>query len=120
MLSAVLGRADLEPDAAGGHGLVLTAVRTEDTVGVRGEDVEHVIDIVRTASEADVAVVLKQLAPEEWTVSLRSAGRVDVGRVAIGLGGGGHVLAAGLTTSGTEDEVAERIRRAVADVAVSS
>ena len=36
---------------------------------------------------------------------MRSKGAVDVSRVAVALGGGGHRLAAGFTGRGTVDEV---------------
>ena len=74
---------------------------------------EGLIDAVRVAEEADVACVLKQVAPTEWTVSLRSKGAVDVADVAVGLGGGGHRLAAGFTAHGALDEVVALIRAAL-------
>ena len=43
-------------------------------------------------------------------MSLRSKGAVDVSRVAVALGGGGHRLAAGFTGHGTVDEVVGAIR----------
>src|SRR5207248_234030 len=61
----------------------------------------------------DLACVLKQVAPTEWTVSLRSKGAVDVADVAVGLGGGGHRLAAGFTAHGALDEVVALIRAAL-------
>ncbi|HEX2130178.1 MAG TPA: DHH family phosphoesterase, partial [Actinophytocola sp.] len=94
MLGAVLGRARLEPEAAGGLGLVHTAVRLDDQAGVRIEEVESVVDIVRTTAEAEVAAVLKQSGPSTWVGSLRAAGAVDVRAVAAHFGGGGHTLAA--------------------------
>ena len=66
---------------------------------------EALIDSVRCTAEADVSCVVKQVAPREWAVSLRSKGAVDVSRVAVALGGGGHRLAAGFTAYGTVDEV---------------
>ena len=59
-----------------------------------------------------MSVVVKQLGDREWAVSLRSKGAVDVSRVAVALGGGGHRLAAGFTeaiwpgTGGTDLEPA--------------
>ena len=38
------------------------------------------VDILRTAAEAEVAAVLKQVGPARWTVSLRARGRVGRGR----------------------------------------
>nr|WP_324189480.1 bifunctional oligoribonuclease/PAP phosphatase NrnA [Nocardia otitidiscaviarum] len=113
MLSKVLGSARLEPAAAGGAGLVYAFVRRDDTAGVRSEEVESVVDIVRTTAEAEIAAVFKEsrTTPDLWTVSLRSHARpdgtpgVDVARIATTLGGGGHRYAAGYTTSGTPDQL---------------
>jgi bifunctional oligoribonuclease and PAP phosphatase NrnA len=115
MLAAVLGRAVLEPDAVGGRGLVHTAVLLEDQAGVRVEEVESVVDVLRTTAEAEVAAVLKQKGPATWTGSLRAAGAVDVRSTALVFGGGGHRLAAGFTAHGELDEVVERLREALRD-----
>jgi bifunctional oligoribonuclease and PAP phosphatase NrnA len=45
-----------------------------------------------------VAAVLKQQPEGGYKVSLRSKGATDVGRLATGLGGGGHKYAAGYST----------------------
>ena len=55
-----------------------------------------------------MSCVVKQVAAGEWAVSLRSKGAVDVSRVAVGLGGGGHRFAAGFTGRGTVEEVSTR------------
>jgi phosphoesterase RecJ-like protein len=115
MLSAVLGRARLEPESAGGFGLVHTAVRLSDLDGVGLEEVESVVDILRTTVEAEVAAVLKEVAPGRWSGSLRAVGKVDVCAAAARLGGGGHRLAAGFTGSGSEEEIVAALRSAVAD-----
>lgn len=105
MLSAVLGTARLVPDAVGGRGLVHALVRNADTAGMGAEEIESVIDIVRTTAQAEVASVLKEIRPGEWSVSLRSKSAVDVSEVAGELGGGGHRFASGYTAFGTADEV---------------
>ena len=110
MLARVLGRAVLEPEAAEGHGLVHTSVTLGDMAGVRVEEVESVVDVLRTATEAEVALVLKESEPGVWTGSLRAKSAVDVRMVAVGLGGGGHRLAAGFTAHGTAEEVTDRVR----------
>jgi bifunctional oligoribonuclease and PAP phosphatase NrnA len=113
MLSAVLRRACLEPAAARGLGLVHTAVRVSDAVALRTEEVESVIDLVRTAAEAEVAAVLKEVGPGRWSVSLRAKQHLDVGVAATILGGGGHRLASGFTATGTADEVLAGLRSAL-------
>ncbi|MGK5678667.1 DHH family phosphoesterase [Actinoplanes sp. URMC 104] len=108
----VLGRALLDPAAAGGRGLVWTYATTADLErhGQRPYVLDSLIDPVRGVAEADVAVLVKELVPGEWAVSLRSKGGVDVSAVATALGGGGHRLAAGFTAYGTPDDVIAEIR----------
>ncbi|GAA5172215.1 MULTISPECIES: DHH family phosphoesterase [Amycolatopsis] len=114
MLSAALGTARLEPEAAQGYGLVSAFVTLEAAAGVRLEEVEGVVDVVRGVREAEVAAVFKQQAPDEWTVSLRAVGKIDVSVAARTLGGGGHRLAAGCTVHGSADEVLTAVRNALA------
>lgn len=113
MLGEVLGRARLEPGAAGGRGLVHTVVRSGDAAEVGFEEVESVVDIVRTTAEAEVAAVIKEQEPGRWTVSLRSRGRIDVAEVAVALGGGGHRGAAGYGACGDYDTVLTQLREAL-------
>ncbi|NGM11805.1 bifunctional oligoribonuclease/PAP phosphatase NrnA [Verrucosispora sp. CWR15] len=112
LFGEVLGRARLEPEEAGGQGLVWTYATLDDLARheQRPYVLEALIDPVRCTAEADVSCVVKQTAPAVWAVSLRSKGATDVSRVAVALGGGGHRLAAGFTGRGTVDEVVERIR----------
>jgi bifunctional oligoribonuclease and PAP phosphatase NrnA len=100
LLGAALSRATLEPSAVGGLGLVWTSVSAAELVeyGLVVEQVEGIIDVIRTAEEAEVAVVCKQDTDGSIRVSARSKGRVDIGAACMDLGGGGHRLAAGLTS----------------------
>jgi len=102
LLGTVLRRAVLEPDAVSGLGLTWTYSTLDDLValGLGADQVEGVIDVVRTAREAEVACVVKEVEDGELVVSLRSKGRVDVGAVCVALGGGGHRFAAGFTARG--------------------
>ncbi|MGC4805419.1 DHH family phosphoesterase [Micromonospora sp. DT233] len=112
LFGEVLGRARLEPAAAGGNGLVWTYATLDDLA--RHDQppyvLEALIDSVRCTAEADVSCVVKQVGPAEWAVSMRSKGAVDVSRVAVALDGGGHRLAAGFTGRGTADDVVASIR----------
>ncbi len=118
LLGGVAARAELEPAAVGGLGLVWSTVPAEALAesGLGLADVEGVIDVVRTAREAEVAVVLKADPLEGgWKVSTRSKGAVDVGAVCTALGGGGHRFAAGYSSSRAVDEVLAELRAALAD-----
>ncbi len=116
LLGAVLSRIVLEPDAAGGLGLVWTHSTAADlvTYGVGMEELEGVIDVIRTTAEAEVAAVCKQDVDGALKVSMRSKGHIDVGAVAVALGGGGHRLAAGVTSTADVATTMERVRRLLA------
>ncbi len=102
---AVLSRARLE------DGLVWSVLYRADhaRAGVGPEDLDLLIDGLRIAREAEVAVLLKE-TEDGWKVSLRSRGAVDVGAVAAACGGGGHHNAAGFNTGGSLEAVLETIR----------
>ncbi|HVX45850.1 MAG TPA: bifunctional oligoribonuclease/PAP phosphatase NrnA [Mycobacteriales bacterium] len=115
MLSNVLARATTE--RIGEIGLVWTAVTTADLRenGLSADQAESVIDVVRTNDAAEIAVVFKQASDDPvWTVSTRSRGTADVGELCVGLGGGGHRLAAGYTAHGSLDVAVDRLRAALA------
>ncbi|MDQ1694717.1 MAG: bifunctional oligoribonuclease and phosphatase NrnA [Frankiaceae bacterium] len=115
VLGAALARVQLDRDAVSGQGLVWTWTTQEDlvTAGVGLDDVEAVIDVVRSAREADVAAVLKQDTDGSFRVSTRSRGGTDVGAACAALGGGGHRLAAGFTSWDDEATTIERLRQAL-------
>lgn len=109
----VLSRTQLDPAAAGGQGLVWTWATQDDLsrYGQRPYVLEPLIDSVRCVAEADVSCLIKQMAPGEWAVSMRSKGGTDAGAVAVALGGGGHRLAAGFTWYGDVAGVTDAIKR---------
>lgn len=100
LLGVLLTRAALEPEAAAGLGMVWTHSTADDLRrhGVVLDEVEGVIDVIRTAREAEVAVIAKEGLDGQLRVSTRSKGRVDVGEICTALGGGGHRFAAGYTS----------------------
>ncbi|MEZ0341502.1 bifunctional oligoribonuclease/PAP phosphatase NrnA [Mycobacterium sp. pV006] len=112
MLSRVLGSARLAADAAGGRGLVYAMVPHDEWSAARPEEVESIVDIVRTTQEAEVAAVFKETAPQQWSVSMRSKD-LDVSAVGATFGGGGHRLAAGYTALGTAEDVVAALRSAL-------
>lgn len=110
LLSVVTGRAALEPEV--GAGLVWTWSSTAEAAehGLPGEQLEALVDVVRSTEEADVACVLKGQDDGSWSVSLRSRGATDVARVAMALGGGGHRLAAGYSSFLDREKTIEALR----------
>lgn len=113
LLAAALGRVELEGD------VVWTWVDRADldAAGVGLEEAESIIDVVRTAEESQVAVVLKQDIDGSWRVSTRSRGMADVGAACSLLGGGGHQLAAGFTSWDDIATTLDRFRTALSETA---
>ncbi len=109
LLSRVLERAVLEPELE----LIWTYVTIEDLTefGVLIEEIESIIDVIRTTAEAQVAIVCKQDVDGRFAVSMRSKGSLDIGSVAVECGGGGHRQAAGFTSDETVEEIMKRIRK---------
>jgi phosphoesterase RecJ-like protein len=113
MLSRVLDSAQLVPDAVGGNGLVYAVVPNQEWTRARPEEVESIVDIVRTTQQAEVAAVFKEIEPQRWSVSMRAKAAVDLSAVASTFGGGGHRLAAGYSTTGSVDEVVAALSAAL-------
>lgn len=105
LLAGVLSTAQLVPEAAGGRGLVYVIVDHDAWVVNRAEEVESIVDIVRTIHEAEVAAVFKEIQPGHWSVSMRSR-TFDLAKTATDFGGGGHACAAGYPALGPIDEIA--------------
>ncbi|OPZ64773.1 MAG: Bifunctional oligoribonuclease and PAP phosphatase NrnA [Firmicutes bacterium ADurb.Bin506] len=67
-------------------------------------ETEGFISYARSVAGVEVAVAFKEVHANEIRVGLRSNRKVDVARVALALGGGGHVRASGLTFRGSLDQ----------------
>ncbi|MCB0975390.1 MAG: bifunctional oligoribonuclease/PAP phosphatase NrnA [Actinobacteria bacterium] len=78
--------------------------------GVTLDETEGLIDLVRRIQEAEVFAVLKEEPTGRVRVSLRGLGNVDVQKIALSNGGGGHSFAAGFTSDGPAETVVEAIR----------
>lgn len=113
MLSRVLASARLLPGAVGGRGLVYAVVAHQEWADARPEEVESVVDVVRTTEQAEVAAVFKEIEPDHWSVSMRSKSDFDLASIASSFGGGGHRQAAGYSAIGSIDEVVRALRHAL-------
>ncbi len=80
-----------------------------ESAGVTYEQTDGLIDDLRIAREAEVALLLKE-TPDGWKGSMRSRGRVDVAAIAGFFGGGGHHNAAGFYADGPIEAIVERVR----------
>jgi phosphoesterase RecJ-like protein len=67
------------------------------------EDTEGLINLPLTVKEIEAVLFFKQDEGEQYRVSMRSKGAIDIGAVAKTFGGGGHKNAAGCTVTGAVD-----------------
>lgn len=82
--------------------------------GTTKEDTEDLINYPRSIDGVEVAVLFRQ-SGNDWKLSFRSNGKVDVALVSLEFGGGGHSMAAGCFLKGSLDEVIERVIGKVAE-----
>lgn len=79
--------------------------RILDFYNASTEDLDGIIDELRVTKGVEVAILMHEQDEQKFKVSMRSNGNVDVSKIAMFFGGGGHVKAAGCTMSGTYRDV---------------
>ncbi len=97
-------------------GQVVSSLLTQEDfreTGAAPSDTEGIIDHLRAIGGPRVALLFVQPNHDAVRVSLRSDGSVDVSEIALGFGGGGHMMAAGCTVAGTAEGVRRRMLEAV-------
>lgn len=108
----------LELDCGGSVAHWELTMATREALGLKPEDSEGLIDIIRGIQGVIVAIFFEELPDGKIRVSMRSKdGRVDVCHICMEFGGGGHALAAGIRMAGplaaARDRVLEAVRKAL-------
>lgn len=80
-----------------------------DFYGVDGADLDGIVSQLRLTEGVEVAIFIYEKSTQEFKVSLRSNGDVDVSKIAVFFGGGGHVKAAGCEMAGSMYDVVNNI-----------
>lgn len=101
LLGAVLST--MQRDATGRIAVLYVDHRMARDAGGTYEDTEGLINQPLTVKEIQAVVFFKQGEGDEYRVSMRSKGVIDIGAVAKQFGGGGHRNAAGCTVVGGID-----------------
>jgi phosphoesterase RecJ-like protein len=107
----VLGKALLDSQLLL-DGKCIASYITKDVMeefGVKQSDLEGIVSQLRVTQGVEVAVFMYEIGENEYKVSLRASGDVNVSQVAETFGGGGHVKAAGLTMCGTISDIIEKL-----------
>lgn len=79
--------------------------RMMEFYGAKTEDIEGIIEQLRTTKGVEVAILLHETGEQEYKISLRSNDYIDVSKIAAFFNGGGHIRAAGCTMQGSMHDV---------------
>ena len=95
------------------EGKVATLIFTyelREKIGVSADELDTLIDVLRSVEGVEVAVVIKQPEPTStYRVSMRSKSEIDVAAVCARFGGGGHPRAAGCTVVAQSGAAVEKM-----------
>jgi len=98
--------------------LLVSWVTIEDQqkYGMSSRDSDLLYQLMMSIVDCEVCFVVKQETEDMCTVGLRSKDSIDVAKIAVQFGGGGHRLAAGLSMNGKVDKVVHTLVEAFAPV----
>jgi phosphoesterase RecJ-like protein len=113
LMSRALGSLTM---AAQGRVAVMRLTRSDfDQTGAQEDDTEDVVNQGLLPASSWVSVFLREVENgKKVKVSLRGKGRIDLCRLAVSFGGGGHKNASGVTLDGSVDQVEVKILKALA------
>jgi phosphoesterase RecJ-like protein len=77
--------------------------------GLNFDDIRDVVDMIMNIESLEAAVLIREDAPDEYKISIRSKGQIEVLPLAEVLGGGGHRFASG---AHAKDSI-ENVRRTI-------
>lgn len=111
----IMGRALLESVLFYHKTCIFTALRMKDMefYNVTPKDLDGIVSQLVITEGVECAIFLYEIAPQVYKVSLRSKKYVDVSRVAMHFGGGGHVRAAGCEMLGSVHDVVNNLSREI-------
>ena len=115
LMRQVLGT--VRRDESGKVACLRQTLKMREQAGAVDGDNNGFVNIPLSAKEILAAVYMREVGPDEYRVSLRSKGDINVAKVAEKFGGGGHRNAAGLRIEGDWDEkeaeLVDAVREAV-------
>jgi phosphoesterase RecJ-like protein len=98
LFGAVLNRMQL--DATGRIATLYVDKQLTQDCGGTYEDTEGLINLPLTVKEILAVIFFKEIGPDDWRVSMRSKGDININAVAKEFGGGGHKNASGCSARG--------------------
>lgn len=107
MQNQILGRCLMESFQVMEGKIIVSVLSRKmlDFYGASSADLDGIIDQLRVTKDTEVAIFLYEITNQEYKVSMRSNNGVNVSRIAVYFGGGGHIKAAGCTMRGSLHDV---------------
>lgn len=78
-------------------GIVAITQETLDKFNAKTQDTEIIVDFIRNIDVVELACVIRPIDEKSSKVSMRAKKNIDVSKIALAFGGGGHAKAAGCT-----------------------
>ncbi len=110
----VLGTLEILFDGKAASAYVVQDMLTK-TDAVMDES-EGFIEILRNIQGVEVAILFKEIHPDEIKIGLRAKRFADVSKIAMKFGGGGHVKAAGCSIKGSLDDAKKLVYEATEEM----
>uniref|UniRef100_A0A831U1F9 Bifunctional oligoribonuclease/PAP phosphatase NrnA n=1 Tax=Geobacter metallireducens TaxID=28232 RepID=A0A831U1F9_GEOME len=93
----------------GDYASITVTLDMYEKTGASAELTDGFVNYPRSIRGVEVSVFFREIAPGLFKVGFRSKGKIDVARIASVFGGGGHHNAAGVTMSGSLEEIKARL-----------
>jgi phosphoesterase RecJ-like protein len=101
--AAVLSRMEL--DVSGRVATVYVDQKLARECASTYEDTEGIVNQPLTVKEIEAVAFFKEAGPDDWRISMRSKGQVDVNAIAKEFAGGGHKNASGCSAKGRLEDL---------------
>lgn len=115
--SQIMGRALMESIRFMDNRCIFSAVtrKTMEFYNVGPKDLDGIVNHLRNIKGINCAIFMYETDVLEYKVSMRSDEKVDVAKVAVYFGGGGHARAAGCTMRGTFYDCVNNLSQRIAE-----
>lgn len=111
----ILGRALLESILFMDGKCIASCVdrRMMEFYGAKTSDFEGIVNQMLLTKDVEVSIFMYEIRTQEYKVSMRSKGKVNLAEIAVLFGGGGHQRAAGCNMMGTYRDVLNNISKEI-------
>lgn len=114
LLGRALNSIEFSPD--GKVAWMTITYQDAESLGALNIHPEGIINHTLMVEGVEVGLLFRETAPDKIKIGFRSKGAVDVSKLAIGFGGGGHRQASGAQMDSSMEECQRKIIQAVRDV----